>query len=112
MLKLRTEQHDAMRLAMQLHNPPSLPHWSESIEWRPGRWDPMVSAPRAGYPILEVRGREADGRIVEPVLYACGDGDGLMAPFDGWFRPAAGGSGFVECSPVEWQPLRAEPVEP
>lgn len=86
--------------------PPVAPHWSEGIEWPPGRWDPMINAPRAGYPILEVRGRTAEGLVIEPCHYACGDGDGLMPPFDGWFRPMAGG-GYIEVSIVEWQPLRA-----
>ena len=106
--KRGTVQHQAMAQAMQLHNPPAYPHWSEAVDWRPGRWDPMVNAPRAGYPILHVRGREANGRVVEPMLYACGDGDGLMPPFVGWFVPyGKTGEGFYEVEPVEWQPLRA-----
>lgn len=90
----------------RLHNPPAHPHWSTAIEWRHDRWDPMTNAPVAGYPIMTVRGREADGRIVEPIHYAFGDGDGLMPSFDGWFSPEISGS-FVQCHPVEWQPLSA-----
>jgi hypothetical protein len=107
----------ARRLAEQLHNPPAHPHWSEAVDWRPGRWDPMSTAPRAGNPIMHVRGRTADGRIVEPMHYACGDGDGLMPPFDGWFVPYGGDAstrrdGFYQVRPVEWQPLRALPEAP
>lgn len=107
--KVGTEEHTAMRLAMTLHNPPAHPHWSEGIEWREGRWDPMCNAPRAGWPILNVRGRTVDGRVVEPIHYACGDGDGMMPPFDGWFAPYPNGGGFYEVRSVEWQPLRAVP---
>jgi hypothetical protein len=97
-------------LLLTLHNPPAHPHWSLGVEWRPGRWDPMNSAPRAGYPILHVRGRTESGQLVEPMHYACGDGDGLMPPFDGWFVPSAG-AGFIEVRPVEWQPLSASPED-
>lgn len=92
------------------------PHWSESVDWRPGRWDPLDNAPSEGSPILNVRGRLADGTIVEPMHRACGDGDGLMPPFNGWFVPCKTlfgptvGDGFHEVSPVEWQPLRAAPT--
>lgn len=103
-MKRDTQEHQQMRHAMQLHNPPVFPHWSEGIEWPASRWDPMVNAPRAGYPILQIRCRLADGRIAEPVHYACGGGD-EQPPFDGWFEPA--GSGFQEVAAVEWQPLRA-----
>ena len=101
-------------LALTLHNPPAHPHWSEAVDWRAGRWDPMCNAPKSGYPILEVRGRTAEGRIVEPMHYACGDGDGLMPAFDGWFvpyRPDQKG-GFYEVRPIEWQPLRARQEPP
>lgn len=100
-----TDEHADIRQEMQLHNPPAHPHWSEGVDWPAGRWDPMVNAPRAGYPILHVRGRTADGHVVEPMHYACGDGDGIMPPFDGWFIPI--GKEFVEVDPVEWQPLRS-----
>jgi hypothetical protein len=100
--------HKDFALQAHLHSERN-PHWSEGVDWRPGRWDPMSNAPCRGYPIMEVRGREADGTIVEPMHYACGDGDGMMLPFDGWFIPNRGGSGFIECRPVEWQPLRALP---
>lgn len=100
-------------LQMTLHNPPAYPHWSEAIEWRAGRWDPMSNAPRGGHPIIEFRVRTAEGKIIEPVHYACGDGDGLMPPYDGWFTPYQPNrvGGFYEVSPVEWQPLRALPEE-
>ena len=106
MSKTGTEEHKAMRLQMRLHNPPQHPHWSESVDWPADRWDPMVNAPSMGYPIMHVRGRTLLGKVLEPMHYACGDGDGLMPPFDGWFVPDSVGSGFVQVSPVEWQPLR------
>jgi hypothetical protein len=84
------------------------PHWSTTVDWRRDRWDPMTNAPRDGYPILMVRGRTAEGKVLEPMHYACGDGDGLMAPFDGWFVPYGNGcDGFYQVRPVEWQPIRA-----
>lgn len=85
-------------------------HWSESVEWRPGRWDPMSNAPIDGYPILEVRGRTASGQLLEPMHYAYGGGED-QPPFRGWFVPYKAGSGFYEVSPVEWQPLGAQPSE-
>ncbi|GKS92758.1 hypothetical protein [Acidovorax sp. SUPP2539] len=89
------------------------PHWSETVEWRSGRWDAMSSAPTRGYPILNVRGRDEAGRLLEPMHYAFGDGDGMMPAFGGWFVPYANrNDGFYEVRPVEWQPLRAEPEEP
>lgn len=99
-------------LDLVLHSPDhGRPHWSEAVDWRPGRWDPMNSAPTRGYPILHVRGRTLDGKIIEDMHYACGDGDGLMPPFDGWFAPEPGGAGFYQVRPVEWQPQRAIPQE-
>lgn len=97
-------------IAERLHNPPAHPHWSTLIDWRPGRWDSLSNAPTMGSPILFIRGRDAEGRLLEPMHYACGDGDGLMPPFDGWFVPMGGNAkGFIECHPVEWQPLGATP---
>lgn len=97
-------------LDLCLHSPGhGRPHWSESVDWRPGRWDPLNSAPTRGTPIMRVRGRTADGRVIEDMHYACGDGDGLMPPFDGWFAPDS--DGFYQVSPVEWQPQRAKPYE-
>lgn len=96
----------------RLHNPPAHPHWSTLIEWRPGRWDSITTAPTRGYPILHVRGRDADVRLLEPMHYACGDGDGLMPAFDGWFapyNPTTREGGFYGVRPVEWQPLSATP---
>ena len=102
-----------LTLALTLHNPPAHPHWSESVEWRHDRWDPLSTAPQSGYPILEVRGRTATGHILERMHRAFGDGDGMMPPFDGWFVPYEGGrSGFYEVRPVEWQPLRATFEQP
>ena len=104
----KTPEHQAMRAAMQLHNPPAHPHWSTRVEWRHDRWDPMINAPVAGYPILHIRGRTANGTIFEPVHRAYGDGDGMMSPFDGWFAAYPNkNAGFYEVLVVEWQPLRA-----
>lgn len=80
------------------------PHWSVGIEWRHGRWDPMNSAPSEGRPILHIRGRDHTGRILEPMHYAYGGGE-EQPYFRGWFIPM--GEGFIECQPVEWQPLYA-----
>lgn len=112
MAKTGTKEHLAMRLAMTLHNPPAHPHWSESVDWPDDRWDPLCNAPIGGYPMLHLRGRTADGQIVEPMHRACGDGDGLMPPFDGWFAPSIGIAGFDQVQPVEWQPLRARHEPP
>lgn len=60
---------------------------------------------------MHVRGRRADGTVIDDMHYACGDGDGLMPPFDGWFAPYKQGEGFYQVHPVEWQPLRAQPLE-
>ena len=88
------------------------PHWSQTVVWRAGRFDPMSNAPTKGYPILHIRGRDENGKLLEPMHYAYGDGDGLMPPFRGWFIPNSfGSSGFEQCSPVEWQPLSADPEE-
>ncbi len=98
--------------AITAHRPEAgRPHWSETIDWRPGRWDPLSNAPIEGYPILHVRGRDEKGNLLEPMHYAYGDGDGLMPPFRGWFVPS-GERGFQQVHPVEWQPLRASPDEP
>lgn len=97
-------------LSERLHNPArGLPHWSESVAWPADRWDPMSNAPRAGYPILHIRTRNEGGRVSEPVHYACGDGDGMMPSFDGWFAahsPDMKG-GFYQIDAVEWQPIHA-----
>lgn len=101
---MNPEMKDFMH-RMQLHNPPAHPHWSEFVDWRHDRWDPLINAPVGGYPIIHVRGRSKEGKVYEKMHYACGDGDGLMPPFVGWFVP--GGGGFVGVDPVEWQPRRA-----
>lgn len=82
------------------------PHWSHTIEWRPGRWDPMANAPR---PCTEIRGRTATGQLLEPMHFAQDLSGEDQPAFCGWFVPSSSGSGFVEVSPVEWQPLRAQP---
>ena len=87
-------------------------HWSEDVEWRHDRWDPMCNGPIDGYPIVHVRGRTKIGNIIEPIHYAYGDGDGLMPAFIGWFMPSGRypdgrPSGFQQVFPVEWQPIRA-----
>lgn len=90
---------------MRMHAPQhGKPHWSETVEWRPDRWDPMDNAPTEGQ-ILEVRGRDAAGSVLEPMHYAYGGGDEQPA-FRGWFVPFKSGRGFFQVSPVEWQPLR------
>lgn len=86
------------------------PHWSGAIEWRPGRWDAISSAPSSGTLIMHIRGRHENGVILEPMHYACGGGED-QPPFEGWFIPDGSGSGFYQVHPVEWQPLRAQPNE-
>ncbi len=85
-------------------------HWSESVEWRAGRWDAMSSAPTRGNIIMNIRGRSENGEILEPMHYACGGGE-EQPPFEGWFLPYKSGSGFYQVRPVEWQPLRAQVSE-
>lgn len=65
----------------------------------------MSNAPVLGM-ILHVRGRDASGRILEPMHYACGGGE-EQPPFEGWFVPYKHGEGFYQVQPVEWQPLSA-----
>lgn len=93
---------------MNLHSEAN-PHWSETVHWRAGRFDPMSNVPTEGFPILHIRGRDANGRLLEPMHYAYGDGDGLMPPFIGWFVPDSRDTRFCEVHPVEWQPLWASP---
>ena len=96
--------NDTINLHSQAH-----PHWSQTVEWRAGRFDPMSNAPTKGYPILHVRGRDKDGKLLEPMHFADGGGE-EQPPFRGWFMPYGDRtSGFYEVRPVEWQPLRAEP---
>lgn len=87
-------------------------HWSDSIYWRPGRWDDLSTAPQD---CTFVRGRTADGKLLEPMHYACGGGE-EQPRFDGWFMPMKGryeqGSGLYQVRPVAWQPLRALPDGP
>jgi hypothetical protein len=81
-------------------------HWSESVDWRPGRWDPMSNAPAMDAPLTEIRVRDAKGRIYEPVHWAQGGGE-EQPPFRGWFVRTPNINYGVD--PVEWQPLRASP---
>lgn len=98
---------NASPLELTLHNPPEHPHWSEAVDWRHDRWDPMVNAPRAGWPILHVRGRTAEGRILEQIHFASDLSGEEQPAFEGWFAPYTGERGFYQVTPVEWQPLRA-----
>lgn len=91
---------DPVRLDAPRHT-----HWSESVEWRPGRWDPMSSAPAS---TREIRGRDAQGRILEPMHFASDRSGEDQPAFHGWFVPNGGG-GYRGVQPVEWQPLRAKP---
>lgn len=92
------------------HHSEQHPHWSTTVEWRAGRWDPMSNAPTEGYPIAHVRGRDANGQVLEPIHYAYGGGE-EQPPFRGWFLPYQSGNGFYQVNPVEWQPLSAQPTE-
>lgn len=85
---------------------PQHPHWSESVEWRSGRWDSMSSAPTKGSTIMFIRGRGADGQIFEQMHYAVGGGD-EQPPFEGWFVASSDDRSFCQVFPVEWQPSRA-----
>jgi hypothetical protein len=84
------------------------PHWSLAVtDWPADRWDALESAPQRGYPILSVRGRTADGKVIPDMHRAFGGGE-EQPPFDGWFAPyPPPTSGFHQVSPVEWQPLHA-----
>lgn len=69
-------------------------HWSLTIAWRAGRWDPMSNAPRDG---TEIRVRAAGRQPLEPVKFER----------NAWRK--RGRSVTAE----EWQPLRAAvDVEP
>jgi hypothetical protein len=97
---------DEFSILMATHSPPLHPHWSEAAEWRHDRWDPMCTAPSRGSVIVEVRGKTADGSIIDRMHYAVGGGD-EQPPFEGWFAPYSSGRGYYQVSPVAWQPLRA-----
>lgn len=80
------------------------PHWSFAIDWPSDRWDPLSNAPTMGN-VIAVRGRDENGKILEPMHYAYGGGE-EQPPFRGWFVPMSDPrSGFIQVSPVEWQPL-------
>lgn len=88
------------------------PHWSTTCEWRAGRWDPMSNAPAS---TREIRGRDKDGKILEPMHFACDLSGEDQPAFRGWFVPSRDKDGrvlgFSEVQPVEWQPLTAQPEE-
>ncbi len=84
--------------------------------WLPGIWVPMRYVPEGcirGYPIRHLRGLLADGRVVE-MHYACGDGDGLMPPFEGWFEQVGEGPRrwFREVEPRAWMEMVNDLEEP
>lgn len=85
-----------------------VPHWSLRVRWRPGRWDPMANAPCEGG-VLEVRGRDAKGVILESMHFACDLSGEYQLPFKGWFVKRSWG--YSQVYPVEWQPLHASPTE-
>lgn len=70
---------------------------------------PMAEAPEtAAWIVLWY----VDGINLYPIAahYACGDGDGLMPRFDGWFKWSGGrGSGFIPAptGPAGWTPISA-----
>lgn len=108
-----TDAGKRMALEMTLHNPPAHPHWSVATEWRPGRWDPMTNAP-TGPRCLDIRGRSAEGILLEPMHFA-EDLSGEDQPgFSGWFLPypmtdGRSHSGYYQVRPIEWQPMSAQP---
>lgn len=63
----------------------------------------MLYVPRRvkhGYPMPWVEGLLGDDTVVL-MHYAYGDGDGLMPPFEGWFR--RNGTYYSEVKPVAWR---------
>lgn len=102
---MKHEDAAKLYLSDRTHSP-SHPHWSEGIEWRDGRWDPMSNAPMSA---MDVRGRDAQGKIIERMHYAEDLSGECQPPFCGWFEQRSGMNFPV--SPVEWQPLRAKPHE-
>lgn len=67
-------------------------------------WHPMSTAPRdATWFIAQTRDRTS-----YRVHYGCGDGDGLMPPFDGFFRAIESGGKVLYYQQVErlieWRP--------
>lgn len=60
----------------------------------------------------EIRGRDKDGKLLEPMHFA-NDGSGEEQPaFTGWFVPLRDEAGKVllysGVNPVEWQPIEAQ----
>lgn len=111
MSKTGTAEHQAIKLAATLHKPPAHPHWSESVDWPADRWDPMSNAPSCGYPILHIRGRTADGHVLESMHFAQDLSGDEQPAFSGWFVQTAPHHNS-QVTPVEWQPLRAQPSTP
>lgn len=103
------EHHDHTKpscqcaMCMDRFHSETRPHWSVGVDWPADRWDPMHTAPSKGPTMINVRGRTADGRVLEPMHYAYGGGE-EQPPFRGWFIPM-GEHGYQQVSPVEWQPL-------
>lgn len=69
-------------------------------------WLPMSEAPRD---CTWIEARDREGYIYR-VHYACGDGSGLMPPFDGFFRevdPMHLHSGFIQVTNlIEWRLIK------
>lgn len=90
------------------------PHWSNSIEWRPGRWDPIATAPRS-HQLIRVR--NLAGHVTERVCFwmhgAMVNGSHDLNAGTWWQndRDAAGnliGHRHVRDA-IEWQPMRVQP---
>lgn len=75
------------------------PHWSDTIAWRAGRWDPMANAPH-GRPI---RIRTESGAMFEPVAFKWRAWRWLSSPL--------GPRDQLSVTPWEWQPLHADQRE-
>lgn len=90
------------------------PHWSNGIEWRPGRWDPIANAPRSHQ---RIRIREHNGTVRDNCHFVM---HGVVR--DGGYHDLAAGSWTFEVIgqqgqvlmyravnvPIEWQPMRAQ----
>lgn len=89
------------------------PHWSNSIEWADGRWDPISNAPRSHQ---RIRVRDLRGRVVENAYFIM-HGARRRGVVDlnagSWTYEIRGEQGQIlsygAVVPVEWQPMRAKP---
>lgn len=63
-------------------------------------WQPMETAPKEGFPIQHVRGKLANGAIVEDMFFARDLSGEYQPPFEGWF--ISSGSFYREVDPVAW----------